>query len=318
MPYRKEVAICGHHVEVKKYYTFNVGGEHRARGRKYLATPENKKAINRKKSEENLRRIILTNFNHGDLWLTFTFEREPEGEGIEKINNAKRIWRNFMVKLRKWYGQNGIDPKYVYRPEYIGHRVHFHMLLTQGITLKELERLWGQGYIGYNGLKPYVGNYEDAANLAGYMTKESKKNLKEGIPVQRWVGSRNLEKPEIHKETIERYDQWDDDPTPPKGCQRVGTVENGVNVMGYPYQLATYCFTNRKDLNKKYSKKKGGGKHGRPVRRRTPGHRGGKGKKTGRTQHGRARRRSDPRTDKSEGKENSQADQGDGAHRRSD
>ncbi len=231
MPYRKEIFTAPGYVEIKKYFCWRLGGK-KNRAPNWRRTPEDVAAVNGKRAEEKLRRTILTNFKRDDLYVTLTYREEPDYE------TAKKEIRNFLRRLKSAYKKKGLELRYIYTTEYRGKRLHHHLIINDGVTRAECESLWGNGLINRYGFQRFDGEPEDAKNLAKYLIKEAKRNVREGKQKTRWVGSKNLIQPEVHYRTIHAA-RWKETPPTPEGMELV-SVENYVGGDGFPVQLAAF------------------------------------------------------------------------------
>lgn len=238
MPYMKEIFTAPGYVEVKKYFTYRLGGK-KNRAANWQKTPEDVAEVNERRAAEKLRRLILTNFRRDDLYLTLTYREEPDYE------TGKRDIRNFLRRLKDFYRKRGRELKYIYTTEYRGKRLHHHLIINDGITRTECEQLWGKGIINRYAFQKYDGRPEDAQNLSKYLIKEARRNVREGKQKMRWVASKNLTPPHIIRRTIHAR-QWRERPSPPRGMV-LAAVENYHTADGYPVQLASFVTSERRD-----------------------------------------------------------------------
>lgn len=210
MAYRKEIFIAPGYREVKKYFTWRLGGK-KNRAPNWKRTPEDVAAVNERRAAEKLRRIILTNFKRDDLYITLTYRKEPDYE------TGKKEIRNFLRRLKEFYKKKGMELKYIYTTEYRGERLHHHLIINEGISRKECETLWGRGMINRYGFQRYDGRPDDARELAKYLIKEAKRNVREGKQKTRWVASKNLTPPRVLHRTIHAA-SWKENPRRRRGC----------------------------------------------------------------------------------------------------
>lgn len=73
-------------------------------------------------------------------------------------------------------------------------RFHIHMVISGGMDEEDLAALWAMGKVRASVLE---FNEDSLAALAKYFTKGDTDNGGKSITWKRWVGSRNLEKPEV-------------------------------------------------------------------------------------------------------------------------
>lgn len=260
MAYRKEIFIAPGYREVKKYFTWRLGGK-KNRAPNWKRTPEDVAAVNERRAAEKLRRIILTNFKRDDLYITLTYRKEPDYE------TGKKEIRNFLRRLKEFYRKKGLELKYIYTTEYRGERLHHHLIINDGISRKECETLWGRGMINRYGFQRYDGRPDDARELAKYLIKEAKRNVREGKQKTRWVASKNLTPPRVLHRTIHAA-SWKENPRPPEGMQLL-RVENYIRADGFPEQIACYLEGGDREWNYPILKRRLSGPPGekKPKRR---------------------------------------------------
>lgn len=197
MPYIKEVCVAGKTIEVSKYYTARWGAKGEKRKAREERSSEAQKAINQRKAEKELRRILNTNFSDGDLLvrLDFTRERAPTGS-VEMQEMIAAAVRKMRIKMRK----AGQELKYVYVKE-IGPRGgrHIHMVMSKTDT-DILRACWPHGGIH---IDPLTSNGQYAKIAAYFVKYAARTEQTEGKLIgKRWYGSRNLEKPKVKKQVI--------------------------------------------------------------------------------------------------------------------
>ncbi len=235
MPYRKEIFAYPGGQEVKKYFTPRLGGK-KTRLPNFNPTPEDVKKVNSKRREENLRRIILTNFKRDDVYLTLTYAEEPES-----YEDAKKKLSKFLRTLRRKYRKAGKELKYIYTTESRGKRIHHHLLLNyeDGFCSRDLiQECWKEGMINYYAYLHYDGGPDDAKRMASYLIKETGRTIGEGEQKRSYIPSRNLKKPKVYYRTIHSRN-WKERPSSPKGMELYEVINTYTNE-GYPLQLARY------------------------------------------------------------------------------
>lgn len=231
MAYMKETFVAPGIIEIKRYHTYRLGGR-ATRKENSRATPEQIQKNNSRRAREKLYRLIATNFTRDDIRLDLTYGgEEPTPE------KAKEDIRKFIRKLRKLYKSKGLELKYIYVTEHVGHRVHHHLLINF-IPCKrsELQALWPYSKFNYRSMRDYDGTPEDARRVAEYLTKETDETIRDpkAIQKQRWCASKNLKQPKVHKQKI-RARRWNEQPKPLPGYQLVD-LYNGITMDGYPFQ----------------------------------------------------------------------------------
>lgn len=241
MPYREETFLVRDenrkiiYSEKTKYFSLRLGGK-KTRVKNINETPDWMKTVNQRRKEKKLSRLILTNFTRDDIYLTLTYEKEPDFEV------GKKALQKFLRTLRRRFKKRGWELKYIYRTEYRGHRLHHHLIIndpTHGeVKRRDIQDLWKEGMINHYSFQRYDGGHEDAKRLAAYFCKESKKNIQDQKEKKAWHPSRNLKKPEIHHRTI-RSKKWKERPIAPEGMELIEVV-NTWTLWGYPMQIASY------------------------------------------------------------------------------
>ena len=70
------------------------------------------KCLNDKNAKKRLRRLINTNFNDGDLWVTLTYDADHNPKSMDE---AQRNIRNFMKRINYKRKKLGLkNAKYIY------------------------------------------------------------------------------------------------------------------------------------------------------------------------------------------------------------
>lgn len=186
--YKERKYYCGEYMEVD---IFPVHTHSKRRNARKKPTTEIQKHLNRKHSEGKLRRLLHTNFNQSDLFVTLTFYDDTLPATVE---DAQRLLQNFLRRVKRVYGKMGLDVKYIYVLEYgtKHNRLHIHLVMSGGISREALTKLWGLGAVSSELL--HFGK-DGLAALARYLTKGSVDD--DRLTWKRWSGSRNLEKSRV-------------------------------------------------------------------------------------------------------------------------
>lgn len=183
--------------------------------------------------EANLRQAIFeltlklnANFKPGDRNLKLTFDEMPS---IEEVKNARD---KFTRKLRDLCKKENIELKWIIVPHIAVKRYHFHFICNREVPLELIKKAWGNGLVIE---KASLWDNPNYYQLAAYLMHEARalKSLKEEeeIPfTKRYSGSRNLVKPEAHREELTRLDM-DQDPKPRKGYVIDGEVQEYENLI---------------------------------------------------------------------------------------
>lgn len=187
--YRERKYTCGDYIEVAIYPVYT---QERGRGKRKKPTTEIQKRLNHRHATDRLRRLLHTNFNEKDLFVTLTFEddRLPE-----TVADCQRAVQNFLRRVKRKYANAGLEPKYIYIIEYgeEHQRLHAHLVISEGLSRDELTALWGQGIVSADKLR---FENDGLTALAVYLTK-GKDDEGDRLTFKRWCGSRSLEQPTI-------------------------------------------------------------------------------------------------------------------------
>ncbi len=196
--YKENIITTGQYAEVE---VFPVLYRPRSRRKKYKPTTEAQQHINDAHSVRKLARLIHTNFTEADYALHLTYN---DYYAPETYRECESDVKNFILRLRRKYRKAEIELKYIYAIEY-GSRWHAHLIINGGVDRTEIEKCWGKGYANADNLQ-FTENGVTA--LAEYIQKQH-------IAYRRWVGSRNLRKPQEQeraiskKAVVEICDSWD-------------------------------------------------------------------------------------------------------------
>lgn len=171
--------VCGDHIEADIYPVFQQPGRRREKCRE---STETRKKLNHRDRVRRLVRILRLNFSQRDIVLHLTYRDLPAD-----LEEAKRLLKNYLDRLRRIYRKAGVEFKWLYTTEYgrKSGRVHHHLVLSGGVDREVLEKAWGLGYANADRLQMDDG----LERLAAYLCK--------GAATYRcWSGSRNLIMPE--------------------------------------------------------------------------------------------------------------------------
>lgn len=190
-----KVVSSGHIIEVYTYQYMPPPGKRQTDDldddllREEHVSSDEKQKENDRVSKWNFIRVINSNFNAMDKFVTLTF-----AENVTDLDEAHKQFKQFIQRMRYRYG----DFKYGVAIEFQKRgAVHYHMVsdLTY-VPNKELKQIWRQGFVRINAIK-HVDNV--GAYLSKYMTKESegRDNRLRGRKMS--LTSHNLERPLIFK-----------------------------------------------------------------------------------------------------------------------
>lgn len=192
--YATKTIRSGNQLEIEIYPEFTRA---KAISNKNNRLPKHKdiqRNLNARNSKKTLSRLINTNFNRKDYFLTLTFESVPESE-----ERAIKDVRNYIARVNRLRKKKGLDnAKYIYVIETSkdGHgiRPHVHMIIEHGLSMDELEEKWTKGRRN-NCRRLDPSEDGGLTGLANYLTKEPKQSKYK----KKWISSKNLKKPKIRK-----------------------------------------------------------------------------------------------------------------------
>lgn len=147
---------------------------------------KSQKNLNDKNSKKKVVRLINTNFERGDLYITVTYE---DGYLPDKKTARKDI-QNYIRRLKHYRKKNGLDElKYIYSIGYEENpensnkvRIHHHLIINK-MNRDVAEDLWGKGTANADRLQT---KDFDFTGVAKYIADQGP---------ERWSASRNLKKP---------------------------------------------------------------------------------------------------------------------------
>mgnify|MGYP003306111398 FL=1 len=188
------------------------------RERKTRKSGKSQQMLNRINAEKKFRRLVENNFTSGDWVAHPTYDYGFIDRGFCNVNDtikalrdagypmddeeAVRVMRNFIRRLKKRVQQKGGDPKqlkYVYVVEAtrlprdgeinpLPPRYHYHMVLSSlgVITINDINELW---QYGFSKAQPVDTRFNGLEGLSNYFLKQRRGKRK-------WSSSKNLKKPE--------------------------------------------------------------------------------------------------------------------------
>lgn len=239
MPYIKEICVAGKTIEVSKYYSVRWHSVGEKREKTDGVTTDAQKRINQRRAITNLRRLMNTNFEDGDLLVRLDFFNKPPGSEEMQTIMAKAI-----RKMRLQFQKEGKELKYIYVKE-IGPRGgrHIHMVMSKCDT-ELLRKIWTHGGIHVD---PLISNGQ-YGKIADYFVKYAARTEEtEGILIgKRWYASRNLTKPRITKRIISA-NKFRKDIKPKKGYELdKDSMRSGFSELtGYEYFTYTLIKTDK-------------------------------------------------------------------------
>ncbi|MBO5449792.1 MAG: hypothetical protein J5994_10785 [Ruminococcus sp.] len=193
--YREQKFSYSNYMEVNLYPVYEFP---RAGRRKTVRKPskEVQVKLNQKHAERRLARLIANNFTSDDYKLELTYSDKFYPDSLER---AKRDIQNFFRRLNRVREKQGLSPtKYIYSIEAgtRGGRIHFHLILTGGLSLKEIQKIWGKGYV--DAVLPLMFDETGVQGIAKYFCKQKldENGNIDGKYAKRYQRSRNCVEPE--------------------------------------------------------------------------------------------------------------------------
>lgn len=236
MPYYERRTKSGRLIEIDRYHATR-DGRRVSRAPNAEETSEQQERLNDVQAANRLRRLILANFDPGagDMFLTLTMGSLCSRE------TAERQWRSWLAKVGRMRNARGMpECKWIKVPEQQSGRWHFHVIMSGGISLTELQSMWGAGNRvhasvldmsdNYRGLSRYLTQTEKHRRGGGEENAKAKREKYR----RRWSCSKNLAKPEVTKRviaesTVRRL------PKAPKGYRLLPEWSIGTDKFGCPY-----------------------------------------------------------------------------------
>ena len=183
--YREKMYQCGNYLDIEIFPVF--APPRSVRSKKAKPTKKAQEMLNQRNAAKKIIRLANTNFTEKDLRFDLTYSQENEPENPQE---AQRLLQNFIKRLKRFRKRNGLpELKYIAVTE-TGkrkNRIHHHLILSGGVSINDLARIWG---LGYTSAKPLQFDKKGISALAAYMTKAP-------LLYRRWNASKNLQKPKV-------------------------------------------------------------------------------------------------------------------------
>lgn len=133
-------------------------------------------------------RLALFWFEGTRYDLSFDAEHLPG-----KFRDARRIWRNFLARLRRWKKGEPFDYIYLVEGRHGDHRYHLHIVLRYSdFPPSAIQYLWKYGNVEDEPL--LRGPHDSYRRTAKYFNKEATDGLILPIGARLWNCSRSLSK----------------------------------------------------------------------------------------------------------------------------
>lgn len=193
--YREQKYYYGQYLEVNLFPVYEFPRSSRRKSRR-KPSRECQIRLNQIHAERELARQIAANFTNEDYKLELTYAKDNYPKDIDR---AKKDLRNFFDRLNRRRKSLGLEPtKYIYSVE-VGSRtgrIHFHLILSGGLKIKDIQQVWGKGYV--DRVKPLMFDETGVRGIAKYFCKQklSEDGSIDGLNQKRYQCSRNCVKPE--------------------------------------------------------------------------------------------------------------------------
>lgn len=188
----KKIIETGNIIEIYEYsqYCRGKGGANRTTEKSQDIEKSLKNYANtNQRRRDNVRRLACSNFNNEyDKFFTLTF-----ADNMTDVKTCNYIFMKFIQRLKyKIKKENNMELKYLAVVEFQDRgAVHYHVLSNiPYIPQKELQELWGNGYVFINAIT-HVDNI--GAYIVKYMTKDNTDVRLQGQ--KGYFYSTNLKKP---------------------------------------------------------------------------------------------------------------------------
>lgn len=184
--YVVKTIVSGEIVEKEIYPVWKCKGD-MPRGNKKNKSRKAQENLNKKNKIKETIRLVNTNFNDGDLYLTLTYKGKPPNK-----ERAKKDIDNYLDRIRRWWKKNKSNEefKYIHVIDFVEDpeksnrtRIHHHLIIS-GMDRDMAEEKWTLGTANAAKLQSDELKFE---KVARYIASQSKtrighsKNLKKPV-----------------------------------------------------------------------------------------------------------------------------------------
>jgi hypothetical protein len=206
MPYYRKYIYAGPVLEMHEYFAIRPPGIKQRSENKNIS-PEWQKDMNLRNTKKQIDRLINTNFDKNDYFLTHTY-----GQGVT-AEQAEKELTNYFRRINYRCAKLGLPKiKYIAVTECKSKRIHHHIVLKCALPIETIIDTWGKG-------RTHIGKLdssEDYQGLSRYITKDM--DIDAPSSKKRYKASRNLDKPIVIKKEVKRFvKDW----RPPKGYRYI-------------------------------------------------------------------------------------------------
>lgn len=175
------------------------------RRKDYSYDPESARQANCRRAKNNLRRLLISNFDNRSTFITLTF-RNGSVQDVTDVKECNIAFRQFIKRMRRRYGGFKYCTVIEFQDTNGRGAVHYHVVADiPYVHYEKLAEIWENGFIGINRID-HVDNV--GAYITKYMTKDSNDPRLQGK--KSYMTSTNMIRPievfggEAH-EIVEKY-----------------------------------------------------------------------------------------------------------------
>ena len=236
MAYFKELVHYGDYVDVKVYHTMHqLDALPVHRRPAFRETSAAQEEVNRRNSVTKLRRLLVCNFDKGDLHIQLKYKRQ-KGQPYRTEDEMRKDIAVFHRKMRAEYKKAGLEYKYVHVMETGKRGARHHHLVVPYIDVRIIQKHWPFALVTFT---PLDGG--DYRKLAAYLVKQTDELFRQKkLMRQRYNCSKGLIRPIVKRKKITRAATFKKLLRPPKGYILLrDTEETGVDRFGHLFYRYT-------------------------------------------------------------------------------
>lgn len=160
----------GNYLNVNIYPVFSAKSPKGCRKRKANPTSEIQQQLNERYAKEKIVFLLNNNFTENDYAVHLTYDKQHLPQDFEAAAHEED---KFIRRLRRALKKLRIELKYYSALEEGSKsgRLHHHIIMSGGLPIGDIAKLWGNGYIQ---VKPLQFNETGITDLGYYISKETK------------------------------------------------------------------------------------------------------------------------------------------------